>query len=208
MSLSGPTKKQWKIEIVSPSESCGKPGERVVFKYGQAMTPFGRCLPAASERGICFLGFVDTHQQIPEILAHLQTDRPASLLIENQICVKKLIEKIFRPPSPDGSETVSLDLKGTEFQIKVWQALLQIPPGHRLCYQELAKLIGQPQACRAVGRALAVNPVSYLIPCHRVISKSGRTHHYRWGSKRKEALIAHEAAALARAHLATHPKKA
>ena len=89
-------------------------------------------------------------------------------------------------------------LRGTNFQIKVWQALLPIPPGALVSYRDLAAYVGEPKASRAVGRAVAENPVAYLIPCHRVITSAGEAHRYRWGTARKKAMLGWEAGAAGR----------
>ena len=96
-----------------------------------------------------------------------------------------------------GSRPFTLQIKGTNFQINVWKALLNIPKGFITSYQDIAAYIGHPKAFRAVASAIAINPVAYLIPCHRVIAKSGKIHQYRWGSARKKALIGWEAAKIA-----------
>ncbi len=93
-----------------------------------------------------------------------------------------------------GAKPFNLLIKGTNFQINVWKALLNIPEGNVVSYQDIASLIGDPKAYRAVANAVAINPVAFLIPCHRVISKSGKIHQYRWGSARKKAIIGWEAA--------------
>jgi AraC family transcriptional regulator, regulatory protein of adaptative response / methylated-DNA-[protein]-cysteine methyltransferase len=98
---------------------------------------------------------------------------------------------------PTQNEAIPLVLRGTNFQIKVWEALLRIPPGRFISYQDLACAVGRPEAPRAVGAAVGRNPISLIIPCHRVILKSGVVHNYRWGVQRKKALLAFEAARAA-----------
>ena len=104
------------------------------------------------------------------------------------------IEKIFEEGIFDNRNNLSLFLKGTNFQVKVWEALLNLPPGGLFSYEYLAGSIGKPKAIRAVASAIGQNPVSYLIPCHRVLRKSGAISGYRWGPARKKAIIAWEAA--------------
>jgi AraC family transcriptional regulator, regulatory protein of adaptative response / methylated-DNA-[protein]-cysteine methyltransferase len=101
---------------------------------------------------------------------------------------------LFRRDQHKSPRPFNLQVKGTNFQINVWKALLNIPKGCVVSYQDIASYIGNPKALRAVANAIAINPVAYLIPCHRVIAKSGKIHQYRWGSERKKALIGWEAA--------------
>jgi len=107
-----------------------------------------------------------------------------------------LIKNIFQTDGKKDSRPFNLLVKGTNFQTKVWQALLNIPQGYVASYQDIADYIGHPKAYRAVANVVAVNPVAYLIPCHRVITKSGKIHKYRWGSARKKALVGWEASKL------------
>ena len=106
---------------------------------------------------------------------------------------RALIERIFAFQTRNAGSRIPLFVKGTNFQIKVWEALLRIPEGCVVSYGDLARRIGVPRAGRAVGNALAANPIGYLIPCHRVINKSGRYHGYRWGANRKKAILGWEA---------------
>ena len=94
----------------------------------------------------------------------------------------------------DGSRPFHLQIKGTNFQVNVWRALLSIPSGKVVSYQDIAQFVGRPNSFRAVANAIAINPVGYLIPCHRVIAKSGLIHRYRWGAVRKMAMVGWEAA--------------
>ncbi len=103
-----------------------------------------------------------------------------------------MVDKIFAPEHPSG-DAVRLLLAGTNFQIKVWEALLRIPPGSACTYEDVAQWVGQPSAARAVGGAVGANAIAYLIPCHRVIRKSGVIQEYRWGSTRKKAILGWEA---------------
>ena len=105
-----------------------------------------------------------------------------------------MLEQIFTSRSDGGNRPLHLLLKGTNFQINVWKALLAIPAGHLVSYRHLATGLGRPRAFRAVASAVAANPLAYLIPCHRVILGTGRIRQYRWGSARKKAMIAWEAA--------------
>ncbi|HUV09175.1 MAG TPA: methylated-DNA--[protein]-cysteine S-methyltransferase, partial [Spirochaetia bacterium] len=115
-------------------------------------------------------------------------------LIESPRTTEPVLEQIFHPTSQDGRSMTRLFLKGTNFQIKVWEALLRIPPGFLCTYEDLARFIGRPGAARAVGNAVALNPVAYVIPCHRVIRKTGLFGDYHYGTARKKALIGWEMA--------------
>src|SRR5207253_1201560 len=154
-------------------------------------SPFGECLIALTERGICALEFLAPKAQARAV-AQLKRDWRAAEVREQTRATRPVVEQLFAPrrarPLPD------LFVRGTNFQIKVWEALLRIPPGHVAAYEDLARLIGMPRATRAVASAVASNPVAYLIPCHRVIRKTGAFGEYRWGAARKQALLAWEAA--------------
>jgi AraC family transcriptional regulator of adaptative response/methylated-DNA-[protein]-cysteine methyltransferase len=119
---------------------------------------------------------------------------PGAVFSEDTGHVGTIAHAIFSRQRQDPQRPFNLLIKGTNFQIRVWKALLTIPSGCVTSYQDIAALIGRPRACRAVANAIAINPVAYLIPCHRVIAASGTLHRYRWGSARKKALIGWEAA--------------
>ena len=169
-----------------------KMGAGLEISYGFDYTPFGQCLVAVTERGICHLGFVDKDNRA-EAFNHLQQNWPEATLFEEETRIRQIVSRIFRLKQPADSRPFHLHLKGTNFQINVWRALLTIPVGSIVSYQDIATLIGHPKAFRAVANAIAINPVGYLIPCHRVISKSGKIHQYRWGSARKKAIVGWEA---------------
>ena len=179
------------FEAMTPGE-FKKMGAGLEISYGFDYTPFGQCLVAVTERGICHLGFVDKDNRA-EAFNHLQQAWPEARLIEDQTHISEIVRRIFRLKQPADSRPFHLHLKGTNFQVNVWRALLTIPVGSIVSYQDIAALIGHPKAFRAVANAIAINPVGYLIPCHRVISKSGKIHQYRWGSVRKKAIVGWEA---------------
>ena len=179
-----------KLEAMSPGEfKAGGAGLQIW--YGVHETPFGPCLIAMTTRGICNLHFLTV---IDDQLAgqHLRTKWGKAEIIHDQQVTKKISNRIFQPVEADGSPLV-LYVKGTNFQIQVWRALLSIPFGDITTYQRLAKSIGRPTAARAVGNAVGRNPVGYLIPCHRVIRESGEMGGYRWGLDRKAVLLGWEA---------------
>lgn len=176
-------------EAMTPGE-CKSMGEGVKIEYGLADTPFGSAMIGTTARGICHVEFLDTLEHGME--AGLLANWPRATLMRSDAAAQILADKIFtRTPTPGKLHIV---LKGTNFQIKIWEALLRIECGEVISYSSLAALAGHANAQRAVGSALAANVVGYLIPCHRVIRDGGETGHYRWGPTRKTALLAWEAA--------------
>jgi AraC family transcriptional regulator of adaptative response/methylated-DNA-[protein]-cysteine methyltransferase len=174
-------------EAVTPGEYKSK-GRGLTIHYGFNASPFGECLLAVTGRGICFLAFVQNENREAS-LAELIRDWPNADLREDTTRIAHYMAQIFHP-QPD--TRILLHLHGTNFQIKVWEALLRIPAGEVATYKELAARIGQPNAARAVGSAVAHNPVAYLIPCHRVLRKAGEFGNYRYGTERKKAMLARE----------------
>ena len=165
-----------------------KQGAGLKISYGFCESPFGECLPATTRRGICYLGFVEAGER-PEILNPLFQTWSGSEFAENPTPICSIVKAIFRSDRQKSLHPFNLLIKGTNFQINVWKALLNIPKGCVVSYQDIASYIGHPKAFRAVASTIAINPVAYRIPCHRVIAKSGKIHQYRWGSARKKALI-------------------
>ncbi|MGI6209313.1 MAG: methylated-DNA--[protein]-cysteine S-methyltransferase [Anaerolineae bacterium] len=175
------------LEAVTPGE-YRRQGQGLTIEYGVHPSPFGRCLLAATERGICALYFLNDSDPTP-MLAELQQDWPEAQLRENAQSTKNLAEAAFTGDTP-----LTLYVKGTNFQVQVWRALLRIPFGQVVSYEDVAEMIGHPTASRAVGGAVGANPVCYLIPCHRVIRKTGHFGYYGGGPLRKRAMLAWEAA--------------
>ena len=176
------------LEAMTPGEYKAS-GAGLQIRYGIHDTPFGRCLIAITDRGICNLHFLDN---VDETLAvqHLQAEWPKADIIGNQNETEVVCDRIFQS---DQQSPLTLHVKGTNFQIQVWRALLQIPFGELTTYQDVAMAMGKPTAARAIGNAVGRNPVGYLIPCHRVIRGSGEIGGYRWGLDRKTALLGWEA---------------
>ena len=175
-------------EAVTPGEYKSR-GYGVAVRYGLHPTPFGACLLAVTDRGICHLGFVQTTEgaAVDELVARW----PQAEMIEDARATASLIEPIFdlgrRPDQP-----LRLHLRGTNFQLKVWEALLRVQTGAMTTYSQIAERIGEPRAARAVGSAVGANPVPVLIPCHRVIRAIGEFGNYRYGAARKLALLGWE----------------
>lgn len=179
-------------EAVTPGE-LQRGGLGVTVRYGFHPTPFGDCLIAVTPRGICHLAFVAPVSR-DDALARLVHDWPLAQLVPDQDATRAAAAKAFPPPGSSALPSLALHVKGTNFQLKVWNALLQIPPGEVTTYGAIARNLGDPNASRAVGSAVGANPVSYLIPCHRVIRASGELGGYAWGVNRKRVMLAKEAA--------------
>jgi AraC family transcriptional regulator of adaptative response/methylated-DNA-[protein]-cysteine methyltransferase len=184
------------LEAVTPGD-YKRQGEGLDIYYGVHPSPFGPMFLATSQRGIVRLAFItDATDEITERYA-LQSDWSRARLAADQATTAAIVDQIF-DCSGQADAPLPVLVKGSNFQIQVWKALLQIPVGSVCSYEQLARAIARPAACRAVGRALAVNPVGYLIPCHRVIRSLGTVGGYRWGATRKQALLAWEAAQIQR----------
>ena len=171
-------------EAVTPGEIRQR-GAGLKIRYGTHASPFGACFIAATERGICRLSF-----DAEKALQQLQADYKNATLMQDSAHTQTLIERIFSPPK--NGTPLTLDLRGTNFQIQVWEALLRIPAGQLVTYQSIASAIGNPKANRAVGTAVGKNPIPLLIPCHRVIRATGEFGKYAFGSERKKAMLAWE----------------
>lgn len=177
-------------EAVTPGEYQRR-GLGVTVRYGFHPTPFGDCLLAVTARGICHLAFTAPVSR-REALARLAHDWPLAQLVADQTGTREAAAKAFPPPGTAAVPGLALHVKGTNFQLKVWRALLDIPVGTVTTYGALAAQVGDPKASRAVGTAVGSNPVSYLIPCHRVIRASGELGGYAWGVDRKRVMLAAE----------------
>ena len=185
------------VEAMTPGEFKLR-GRGLTIQYGFHATPFGECLLAITERGVCGLNFTGEAGREAE-LAALRARWPAAGLSEDQPATAAMVDSIFAP-AHQGGDAVRLLLAGTNFQIKVWEALLRIPPGSACTYEDVAQWVGQPSAARAVGGAVGANAIAYLIPCHRVIRKSGVIKDYRWGATRKKAILGWEAGHALQGH--------
>lgn len=164
-------------------------GTGLTVSYEKARTPFGPAVVMKTPRGICGLEFLGPEDD-PEDLCRNRW--PGAKIVPSQTD-SDLIECLFGTHLEQG-EPIRLHVKGTNFQIRVWEALLKIPTGHASTYKRVAQSLGQPTASRAVGGAIGKNPVAVLIPCHRVIKESGIVDGYRWGTTRKQALLGWESA--------------
>lgn len=182
------------MEAMSPGE-FRQAAAGLDIRYGSGETPFGRALIASTPRGICHLSFVKPGQWEQAAVAALLQSWPQARWQLDQHGSAELLARIFSP-RPGRDSGLSLWVSGSNFQIQVWRALLQIPFAGLLSYRQLAELMDRPSAARAVGSAVAHNPVGYLIPCHRVLRASGEFGEYHWGTMRKTAICGWEAAAV------------
>lgn len=179
-------------EALTPGEYKRK-GEGLDVTYSFHPTPFGECLLAVTERGICGLKFVQDDNR-NHLKTYLQKKWPKSKLVNDPSKVKPFIQQIFDFSADQEPAPLHLYVQGTNFQIKVWEALLRIPLGRAVTYEDIARHIGLPKASRAVGNAVGKNPIPFLIPCHRVIRKLGEYGNYGEGPARKKAILGWEAA--------------
>ncbi len=179
-----------KLHAVTPAQWRGR-GNGVTIRYGFHESPFGTCLLAMTEKGICHLSFVDGTKS--QGLAALAVQWPDATRVEDSGETRPIAQRVFSR-NPEQGAALPLWVRGSPFQVKVWQALLSIPPGALTSYGSVAAALGTPGASRAVGTAVARNAIAYLIPCHRVIRSTGVVGDYRWGPVRKKALLAWESA--------------
>ena len=175
-------------EAMTPGDWKAR-GAGLVIRWGVHSSPFGRCIVGITDRGVCWFSFVTGDEAAA--VAEFAGEWPGAELVRDQDGTAAVVARMFAPIA-EGPPLPVL-LRGTNCQVKVWEALLSIPPGRVASYGDVAATIGRPSASRAVGGAVGSNPVSVLIPCHRVIRASGIIHNYRWGAAKKQALLAWEA---------------
>lgn len=178
------------IEGMTPDQ-YKKNGQGITITYDFFMSPFGKyCLAVTQSNKICSLFFTDNEKKAKDELNEYWSN---SVILQGGKKLASLADTIFKPTENPSRQ---IFVKGTPFQLKVWEALMKIPAGHIVSYQSVANYIEKPEAIRAVASAIGKNPVSYLIPCHRVIRKEGNIGEYRWGSATKMALIGWEASKI------------
>jgi AraC family transcriptional regulator, regulatory protein of adaptative response / methylated-DNA-[protein]-cysteine methyltransferase len=178
-----------KVEGMTPGE-YKHGGGQLAINYSFAESPFGTIIIASTHKGICYMAFADGEEEV--VLQELKNQFPNAKYRQLSDTIQQNALFIFTQDWNKLHE-IKLHLKGTPFQIKVWEALLRIPMGELSTYSGIAGKLNQPLASRAVGTAVAANPVAFLIPCHRVIRASGEFGNYHWGSTRKNAMIGWEA---------------
>jgi AraC family transcriptional regulator, regulatory protein of adaptative response / methylated-DNA-[protein]-cysteine methyltransferase len=168
-------------------------GRDLQVDWGVHPTPFGMCLLACTSRGVCFLAFFDSEAEQQEAEQDMRAEWALAHLVRNQPATEAVAARIFGGVGAS-EQPLSVLLKGSPFQLKVWEALLRMRSGDVCTYSDVAAAIDRPSATRAVASAVARNKIGYLIPCHRVIRQTGDAHAYRWGRERKQALIGWECA--------------
>jgi len=176
------------LEGMTPDEYRRSGAGQTIY-YGSHFSPFGKYLLAITPQNkICTLQFFEDESLV---IQDLKQKWSSSRLVHDPEKTKPVASLLFQPASP---RPLSLLVRGTNFQLKVWEALLKIPLGEVVSYQSVAEHVDNPKGLQAVGSAIGKNPVAFLIPCHRVIKKTGQISEYRWGSTRKSAIIGWEAA--------------
>lgn len=188
-SLSGPSRLHdlfVSIEAVTPGEFA-RQGRGLVVRHGRVDTPFGSATIATTERGLCHLSFDDADPD-----AELRERFAEATLTRDADAAARIAEHIFVARRG----RIAVHVEGTNFQVQVWRALLSIPEGAATTYGRIAAAIGRPSSSRAVGSAVGQNPIAFLVPCHRVLRATGALSGYRWGERRKRAILAWEAARL------------
>lgn len=179
------------LEAVTPQE-YKLSGSGLNIEYGFHETPFGKCLIGVTARGICWLSFISTDGDPKIELDNMKEHWNNSVFHQEQKKTESIKEQVFS--SSAGDKKLHVFVKGTNFQVKVWEALLRMPIGNVTTYQDIAEKIQNPKALQAVGSAVGSNHIAYLIPCHRVIRKDGVLGEYRWNATRKKSIIGWEMA--------------
>ena len=178
------------LEAVTPAE-YRQAGSGIRIEYGIQSTPFGECLIGVTERGVCWLSFISSDSDAESSIDEMRASWPNSVFQANAEATKEIAGHIFGRMQ---GQRLHLYVKGTNFQVKVWEAFLRIPAGALTTYEDIARSIGHPRAMQAVGSAVGANTIAYLIPCHRVIRKDGILGEYRWSAARKRSIIGWELA--------------
>ncbi len=178
-------------EAMSPGAYKGR-GAGLTIRYGFHISPFGLALLMATDRGLAGLAFADPGGE-REALADMTRRWPNATYVEDLSATQPYAGRVFDPARWRTEEPLRLVMIGSDFQLRVWEALLTIPMGCALSYSELARRIGRPKASRAVGAAVGANPLSFVVPCHRALGSSGAFTGYHWGLTRKRAILGWEA---------------
>ena len=171
-------------------------GAGLTLSYGYHPSPFGEAILVATDRGLAGIGFVDDGDRAAA-LADMRRRWPKADYREDEAATAPLARRVFDPTRWQAEQPLRVVLIGTDFEVRVWQTLLRIPLGRATTYSDVAHRIGKPSACRAVGAAVGKNPISFVVPCHRVLGRSGALTGYHWGLTRKQAILGWEAGALA-----------
>ncbi len=185
-------------EAMTPGE-FKRGGAGLTLSYGFQPSPFGDALILATDRGIAGLAFIneDAGEDRAAALADMHARWPQARLVEDAAATAVWAQRVFDPARWSAEQPVRLILIGTDFEIRVWEALLKIPMGRAVSYGDIARHLGKPTAARAVGTAVGRNPISFVVPCHRVMRSDGNLGGYHWGLTRKRALIGWETGRVA-----------
>ncbi len=175
-------------------------GAGIDMVWGVAPSPFGLAVVTATDYGISGLGFADADTSIEDAFADLANRWPRARFHRDDARIAPLVAGIFQPTHWSAERPVRVVLIGTDFEVKVWETLLRIPVGKAATYADVARSIGRPSASRAVGAAVGKNPISFVVPCHRVVGSSGALTGYHWGVPRKRAILGWEAGVISAAH--------
>jgi AraC family transcriptional regulator of adaptative response/methylated-DNA-[protein]-cysteine methyltransferase len=184
------------LEGMSPGAYKSR-GDGLTLRYGFHLSPFGMALLMVTERGLAGLAFSDPGSE-KEALQDMAARWPNAIYVEDMAATAPYAARVFEPTRWRADEPLRVVMIGSDFQLRVWEALLKIPMGRACSYSGLARNIGAPAASRAVGAAVGANPLSFVVPCHRAVGKSGALTGYHWGLTRKRAILGWEAGQLAR----------
>jgi AraC family transcriptional regulator of adaptative response/methylated-DNA-[protein]-cysteine methyltransferase len=190
LGLSGPSRLHdlmIAVEAMTPGD-VRNAGEGVTIRWGVHDTPFGGGLFGSTARGLAYLAFL--HDGADAALEDLHARWPRATILHDAAATRDVAQRVFAPAGT--TAPLPLHLRGTNFQLKVWDALLRVPSGRLTTYAELAQAVGAPRAQRAVGAAVGRNPIAFIVPCHRVIRGTGAFGGYHWGEPRKRAILARE----------------
>ncbi|SMC43772.1 bifunctional helix-turn-helix domain-containing protein/methylated-DNA--[protein]-cysteine S-methyltransferase [Rhizobium sp. RU36D] len=178
-------------EAMSPGEWKAK-GAGLTIRYGYHASPFGQALVMITDRGLAGLAFADAGEE-KACFEDMARRWPAANFVEDRSSTEPYADRIFNPSQWSCEQPLRVVMIGSDFQIRVWQSLMKIPMGRAVTYSDIANDIGQPTASRAVGAAVGRNPISFVVPCHRALGKSGALTGYHWGLTRKRAMLGWEA---------------
>jgi AraC family transcriptional regulator of adaptative response/methylated-DNA-[protein]-cysteine methyltransferase len=167
-------------------------GEGLQMSWGAAPSPFGTAVLVMTEYGLAGIGFADAEMTIEQAFEDLRNRWPNANYTRNDARIAPVASRVFDPARWDPTQPVRVVLIGTDFEVSVWETLLKIPVGKATTYSEVARKIGRPTASRAVGAAVGKNPISFVVPCHRVVGTSGALTGYHWGLPRKRAILGWE----------------
>jgi len=171
-------------------------GQGLTMYWGAAPSPFGTAVVTATEYGISGLGFADENMSVDAAFEDLANRWPAARFVRDDARIAPLVRQVFDPARWSPDQPVRVVLIGTDFEVKVWETLLSIPCGKATTYGTIANHLGRPTAARAVGAAVGANPISFVVPCHRVVGSTGALTGYHWGVPRKRAILGWEAGVI------------